>query len=101
MHEVGRSRSGRVYVGRPQVAREILDYLRKNPEAQDTAVGIAEWWLPDQKIKSRLITIKAALAELVARGFILRHMGQDSQVHYRINVRRLRQIETVLSQQRV
>lgn len=101
MQEVGRSRVARVYIGRVQVGRAILDYLRKNPEAQDTAAGIAEWWLPEQKIKSRLLTINLVLADLVAKGFVLRHIGQDSQRHYRINSRRLNQIDAFLRQRRV
>ncbi len=85
-------------LGRSHVARAILDYLSKNPEAQDTAAGIAEWWLPEEKVKTRIATIREALAELVAEGFILRHRGKDSQVHYRINLQRLSEIEAVLRQ---
>jgi hypothetical protein len=84
---------------RSHIARAILDYLRKHPEAQDTLAGIAEWWLPEQRIDTEIAKVKEALAELVARGLILRHRGKDSQVHYRINVRRLREIEAMLLQQ--
>jgi len=85
-------------VRRSLVARAILAYGCKYPEAQDTISGIAEWWLTEQEIKTRLATVKGALADLVARGFMLRHTGKDSQVHYRINNRRLKEIQAALKQ---
>jgi hypothetical protein len=75
---------------RSQIGRAILSYLRKFPEAQDTIGGIAEWWLPDQNIRSHPLTLKSTLNELVARGFILQHKGKDSQIHYRMNRRKSR-----------
>jgi len=78
---------------RAQVARAILDYLRKHPEAQDTLAGITEWWLPEQQIKTQTGTVKVAIAELVARGLILQRKGRDSQIHYRVNRRRLKEIK--------
>jgi hypothetical protein len=83
-------------VRRSLVARAILEYGRKNPDAQDTIAGVAEWWLTEVKIKAPLATVKGALADLVDRGLVLRHSGKDAQVHYRINARRLKEIEAVL-----
>ena len=80
-----------MYEWRPsQVARAVLAYLRKFPEAQDTSEGIAEWWLPKQNMRSQPETLKRALNELAARGFILQHEGKDSQIHYRMNRRKPR-----------
>jgi len=75
---------------RSRIARAVLTYLRKFPEAQDTIGGIAEWWLPDQSIRSHPTILKGALNELVARGYILQHKGKDSQIHYRMNRRKSR-----------
>jgi Fe2+ or Zn2+ uptake regulation protein len=69
----------------PEIARAILDYLRKNPEARDTLSGIAQWWLPADQIKPRTATIKEALDELVAAGLISEHKGKDAQVSYRLS----------------
>jgi hypothetical protein len=80
---------------RSHIARAILDYLRKHPEAQDTLAGIAEWWLPEEKLKTRTTVVKEALTELVAEGLVLERKGRDSQIHYRINGRRLKEIETL------
>lgn len=75
---------------RSRIARAVLTYLRSFPEAQDTIDGIAEWWLPGQSVRSHPTILKGALNELVARGFILKHKGKDSQIHYRMNRRKSR-----------
>jgi len=83
---------------RSHVARAILGYLCKHPDAQDTIAGIAQWWLAEQKMKTRTVTIKEALAVLIVRGFVLTRKGTDSQIHYRINELRLKEIEVLLKQ---
>ena len=76
-------------LGRSQVALEILAYLAENPTAQDTMLGIVEWWLLEQQIKTQTYAVKDALADLVSRGLIFRHQGKDSQIHYRINMSKM------------
>ncbi len=80
-------------VSRSHVARAILDYLLEHPDAQDTLAGIAEWWLPDEKIKTRSAIVKAALDQLVSEALVLERRGKDLQTHYRINGQRLEEIE--------
>ena len=72
-----------------RVAEAILDYLRQNPEAQDTVAGIAEWWLPERESQNRIVSVKEALDELVAAGLISEHEGKDAQISYRITRRGL------------
>jgi hypothetical protein len=67
-----------------EIAREILDYLRKNPEARDTLEGVVQWWLPEPEIKRRTAAIKDALDELVGAGLLGEHIGKDAQISYRI-----------------
>jgi hypothetical protein len=69
---------------RPAV-REILSYLLKNPEANDTITGIVEWWLLERRIEQCLSEVNEALVELVASGLVLAHQGADGQTHYRVN----------------
>ena len=88
MHELSRS----------HVARAILDYLCKHPDAQDTLSGIAQWWLAEEKMKTRTVTIEEALNELIVGGFVLTRRGKDSQIRYRINEQRLNDIEVLLKQ---
>jgi len=76
-----------------KTARVILDYLRRNPDAQDTLSGIAEWWLPEDVAKPRTASIKQALDELVSAGLVFEHQGKDSQVSYRMTVYGLRELE--------
>jgi predicted nuclease with TOPRIM domain len=83
---------------RSQVARAILDYLYLHPDAQDTLAGIAQWWLADDKLKTRTVTIKEALDELIEKGFVLAQEGKDLQIRYRMNEQRLKDIEALLTQ---
>ncbi len=82
-----------------EVAQEILAYLAENTEAQDTLEGIVEWWLLKQRIKRQLVTVKEALAELIARGLVIEHESKDSRNHYRINRRKARQIRALLNRE--
>lgn len=84
-------------VSTSRIARAILQYLHKNPDAQDTLAGIAEWWLPNQ-ITTQATTVKEALALLIADELVLEVKGKDAQSHYRINDRKWAQIETILEQ---
>ena len=83
---------------RSQVARAILDYFAKHPDAQDTLSGIAQWWLSAEKVKTRTVTIKEALDDLIADGFVLAQRGKDSQIRYRVNEQRLDEIAELLKQ---
>ena len=67
-----------------EVASTILNYLRQNPEAQDTFEGIVNWWLPDQQHQQSRATIKEALDRLLAAGLIREHKGTDGQISYRV-----------------
>lgn len=70
------------------IALEILAYLSTHRDAQDTAEGIAEWWLLEQHIRHVKTEIKDALAELIAQGVILERPACDGRVHYRLNPRK-------------
>jgi hypothetical protein len=47
------------------IARMILDYLRKNPDAGDTLEGITRWWLHLEKIESSVDGVSSVLEILV------------------------------------
>jgi hypothetical protein len=84
-------------VSRSHIARAILDYLLEHPDAQDTLAGIAEWWLPEEKMKTRSAIVKDALDQLVAEALVLERRGKDLQTHYRINGHRLKEIEKLVT----
>ena len=81
-----------------ETAQAILDYLRRNPEAQDTLDGIVQWWLPEQHFTPRVATIREALQELLAAELISEHRGKDAQVSYRITSLGLQKIEANFSE---
>jgi hypothetical protein len=64
------------------IERQILDYLRENPAAQDTLRGIVEWWLLRQKITQSTTDVEKALANLVAEGRLSVRTGPDGQIHF-------------------
>jgi hypothetical protein len=101
----GRQRSaveqGTCPTGQSQITYDILAYLAEHPKAQDTVEGIVEWWLLEERIKNRTITVQEALAELVAKGFVLKREGVDTRTFYRINRRKYRQIQSLLTQRRL
>jgi hypothetical protein len=70
------------------VALQILSYLSRHPDAQDTVEGIAEWWMLEQRIRLVINEVKKALAELVGQGMLIERTGSDRRVHYRLNPRK-------------
>jgi len=79
------------------IAREILSYLVDHPDARDTVDGIIRWWIPEQKMKTHVTTVKDVIAELVGRGLILERAGHDSRIHYRANGDKTKEIRSFLS----
>lgn len=70
---------------RVKVKRDILAYLRNHPEAQDTAEGIAQWWLLEQRLTAGVSLVKQVLDELRQQGFVIRRIGGDAREHYSFN----------------
>ena len=87
---------GSAYTPESDIAQEILAYLARHPEAQDTMEGIVEWWLLEQEIRRTTALVKAALAELVSRKLVLERRGKDGRVHYRIDRRQAAEIRALL-----
>jgi len=72
------------------MALEILTYLTRRPEAQDTLDGILQWWWVAEPPRHRHPReVRAAMVELVASGFVLATRGRDRQERYRLNPARL------------
>lgn len=77
------------------IVNEILAYLTEHPKAQGTLEGIVEWWLLEQRIKRETTRVKEALAELIAKGFLLEER-RDGRLHYRINQHKQKEIQALL-----
>jgi len=67
-----------------ETALQILAYLAENPDAGDTAEGIAEWWLPAGAARPPLASVERALAELTAEGWLSASRGVDARTRYRL-----------------
>ena len=65
------------------LCREILEYLRQNPNAADTLEGIVSWWLLEQRIRHTVAQVKAALKHLEVRQQIKSCHGADGRIYYR------------------
>ena len=68
--------------GRTEIARELMIYLLKHPEAKDTLEGILEWWLPGRTSRRRL---KDALDDLALRGWVNLERRGSGMVLYGLN----------------
>ena len=79
-----------------EVVREILTYLVDNPDAHDTLDGIVQWWLLERKIKYQTDIVRKALAELVAKEFLLKFESRDESIHYRINQHKYEDVKLFL-----
>jgi hypothetical protein len=69
----------------PSPAPEILDYLARHPDAQDTIDGILHWWVLDACVQKWAPKIAKAVAQLVERGFIEEKLSSDGKVFYHIS----------------
>jgi len=54
----------------PSPAPEILDYLARRPDSQDTIDGILHWWVLDAHIRNWAPKIAKTVAQLVEQGFL-------------------------------
>ena len=70
---------------REDISGEILEYLRRNPEASDTLEGITEWWLLSHRISFEIKRVKAAVLKLVEEDWVIEIRGKNSKTYYRLN----------------
>jgi len=69
----------------PSPATEILDYLARKPDAQETIEGILHWWVLDAHIRNWAPKIAKTVAQLVEQGFLEKKRSVDGNVFYRIS----------------
>ena len=91
-------KQGLIIKDESRIGNEILAYLLEHPNARDTLEGIVDWWLLERQIKFQTARVKEALSDLVARGFILKKKGSNSQIHYRINQSKYEEIQELFKQ---
>jgi hypothetical protein len=69
----------------PSPASEILDYLTRHPDAQDTLDGILHWWVLDSCVKRWAPRIAGTVTKLVEQGFLEEKLSPDGQTFYRVS----------------
>jgi hypothetical protein len=69
----------------PSPAPEILEYLARQPGAQDTIDGILHWWVLDSCIRNWASKIAKTVAQLVERGFLEEKSSSDGKIFYHIS----------------
>lgn len=69
-----------------QTAREILDYLARQPAAEDTLEGIMRNWLPAGATSKQTTLVKEVVADLVTQGLIER-VKTEGLTLYRVKSR--------------
>ena len=85
---------------RKEVSREILRYLLRHPDAQDTLEGISEWWLFEEMLIRKYAEVEAALASLVNRGFVLEKRVVNLGTLYCLNKVKADQITEIVHEDR-
>jgi hypothetical protein len=79
-----------------QIARELLTYLEKHPDAQDTLDGIVQSWLAGRGGKYKPATVREVVKDLVLEGTILESKTAGSDTVYRLNVAKRNRMKELL-----
>ena len=66
------------------IARIILNYLSKNPDAGDTLEGISKWWLNREKIDVAVDEIAGVLEALIKEGLIEKQTMPGDNANYKV-----------------
>ena len=70
-----------------QVASEILDYMKKNPDAADTEEHIRNWWLSAREVECKRETVTNALHMLEQNEFIEHVELPEKRIAYRLHIK--------------
>lgn len=65
------------------IAKAIERYVERHPEAADSEVGIAEWWLIEQGVSASVEDVREALELLERRGVMETVIVQDGRCLWR------------------
>jgi Fe2+ or Zn2+ uptake regulation protein len=68
---------------RPELEAAVRHYLAEHPEAMDTAEGIAEWWLMQERIRVDVEALIRTLQRLTDQG-VLEKIGIGDGARYRL-----------------
>ncbi len=67
-----------------EIARTIVEYLRKNQDAGDTLEGIARWWLESQRVDCKVHDVSEAVNMLVEKGLLKKVKLGDNTLLFKL-----------------
>jgi hypothetical protein len=79
-----------------QFAREILLYLRRNPDAKDTLAGIAQCWLGLSSSGQTLNSVERAVVYLLSKEMLFEKRRSGLPAYYGMNASKSKEVFTVL-----
>jgi hypothetical protein len=68
-----------------ELAKEILSYFLRNPQAADSLEGVTRWRLLEERVHRQLEDTDLALGWLVSHGFLVKVSSQWTEAVYRLN----------------
>jgi hypothetical protein len=81
-----------------EMAREILRYFVRNPQAVDSLEGVARWRLMDEVIRRKLDETEAALKWLVAEGYLTTSISPGGTATFSLNPKPAKDIRQFLAE---
>lgn len=79
------------------VAKEILGYFLRNPEAADSLTELARWRLMQEAVRRSVEGTQAALEWLIAEGYVEEETRSGTESLFRLNPARRREAESLLN----
>ena len=69
--------------GDSALAKTVMEYLQRHPQAMDSVEGIAKWWIAGEGSRFNLRQLGGVLDELTKQGFLER-IEVAEMTHYRL-----------------
>ena len=80
-----------------KLAKEILSYFLRNPQAADSLEGVTRWRLLEERVHRQLEDTDQALGWLVRRGFLVRFSSAWTGAVYKLNQENRSEAERLLA----
>lgn len=71
-----------------EIAKEILNYFLRNPEAADSLTGIARWRLMEEVVRRSVEGTESAVNWLIAQGYLV-EVGMGTERIFKLNPQKL------------
>jgi hypothetical protein len=98
--QVGRAVARKISIPTKKLAKEILSYFLRNPQAADSLKGVAQWRLLEERVRRQVDATDAALQWLVKYGFLIRVSPCFTEPVYRLNAQKRGEAEQFLNSER-